>query len=278
MNLPSNFVFSQSSLQSYQNCPRQFFLRYIEHLSWPAQETSAAREFEDHLQRGNRFHNLIHQFFVGITLETIEAIAISDPSSEIWEWWQKFKEFSSNNIRGECFAEFSLQTSLLGSFLVAKYDLISLVDQKIIIYDWKTNLKPIRQTSLEKVMQSRVYPYVVSKEYQALVPDHSLIPKDISLIYWQVNSPQPPAPIGYTYEQYLQDEKIITDLIENISQSDENQFYKTENIYRCSICVYRSFCKRGANAGSLDDIDADLENNSLENLQLDLNSIEEMSF
>ncbi len=36
MALPSDFQFSQSSLQDYVDCPWRFYLRYIRQLAWPA--------------------------------------------------------------------------------------------------------------------------------------------------------------------------------------------------------------------------------------------------
>ena len=44
--LPGSFIFSQSSLQYYFDCPRRFQLRYIEHLAWPAVETEPVLENE----------------------------------------------------------------------------------------------------------------------------------------------------------------------------------------------------------------------------------------
>jgi len=40
LELPSTFAFSQSSLQSYVNCPRRFWLAYVEELTWPALEVA----------------------------------------------------------------------------------------------------------------------------------------------------------------------------------------------------------------------------------------------
>ncbi|MCA9982517.1 MAG: PD-(D/E)XK nuclease family protein, partial [Anaerolineales bacterium] len=36
--LPETFAFSQSSLQAYEDCPRRFWLAYVEQLPWPAVE------------------------------------------------------------------------------------------------------------------------------------------------------------------------------------------------------------------------------------------------
>ena len=278
MNFPANFVFSQSSLQSYQNCPRQFLLRYIQRLSWPAQDTSAAREFEAHLRRGNRFHNLIHQYFENIPIEKIEQIAAADPSPEIWEWWQKFRAYASDTIKGTCLPEFSLQTTIAGQFLMAKFDLISIIDGKVIIYDWKTNLNPINPITIKGNLQSKVYPYVICKEFQSLNITPSLAPENISLVYWQANSPHSPVTINYTADNFKRDEDSIATLIERITQSTEDDFFKTDESRRCALCAYRSYCERGIEAGPLSEMDYLLDDVSLDNLKIDLDSIEELSF
>ena len=57
---------SQSSLQDYNDCPRRFELRYLQHLAYPAIETEPALENEKHQREGENFHRLVQQYFIGI--------------------------------------------------------------------------------------------------------------------------------------------------------------------------------------------------------------------
>ena len=57
---------SQSSLQDYNDCPRRFELRYIQHLAYPAVESEPALENEKHQQEGEYFHRLVQQHMIGI--------------------------------------------------------------------------------------------------------------------------------------------------------------------------------------------------------------------
>ena len=63
--LPS-FTFSQSSLQAYTDCPRRFWLAYVEQLPWPAVEASPIHEHEEQMRLGERFHRLVQRTEVGI--------------------------------------------------------------------------------------------------------------------------------------------------------------------------------------------------------------------
>ena len=49
LSLPATFAFSQSSLQAYANCPRRFWLAYVEQLPWPALETKPFDAYEEQI-------------------------------------------------------------------------------------------------------------------------------------------------------------------------------------------------------------------------------------
>ena len=86
--LPDNFQFSQGSLQAYVDCPRLFQLRYIERLAWPAQEVEQSQEYENYLQLGSSFHQLIQQYYAGIDQKRLYALASRD--SLLSQWWDNF--------------------------------------------------------------------------------------------------------------------------------------------------------------------------------------------
>ena len=64
--LPSDFVFSQSSLQAFDDCPRRFWLTYVEALPWPALEAAPVREHERMMRLGATFHRLVERAESGI--------------------------------------------------------------------------------------------------------------------------------------------------------------------------------------------------------------------
>ena len=66
MQLPEDFVFSQSTLQDYEDCARRFELRYLLDVRWTALETEQALQYEARTLQGQEFHHLIHQHTLGV--------------------------------------------------------------------------------------------------------------------------------------------------------------------------------------------------------------------
>ena len=85
--LPSEFVFSQNNLQYYVDCKRRFYLKEIEQLSWPANESEPVRLQEERMNAGTSFHLLCAQFFSGVPEEIIRENIVSP---EILRWWDSF--------------------------------------------------------------------------------------------------------------------------------------------------------------------------------------------
>src|SRR5690606_24429687 len=86
-NLPDDFMFSQSSLQDFVDCPRRFQLKYLLKQRYPAQEVDDMLEFEARMAQGQTFHQLIHQHQIGIPAEVLQA-RIQD--NEVSEWFQTY--------------------------------------------------------------------------------------------------------------------------------------------------------------------------------------------
>lgn len=276
MKLPTNFQFSQSSLQSYVNCPYQFYLRYVQDLAWPALQTSDALEMEAHKKQGNRFHALIHMYFLGLPPERLLEIAMADHLPGMVEWWDLFLGFAKKSITGTCLPEFSLQTELVGASLMAKFDLLNIQDDYLVIYDWKTNLHPIKRSFLQKTLQTRVYPFILAKEYQSLNLGHTFSPDRVKMIYWQANSPEAPIVFDYSNDAFNADEIYLRKLVSEIRSFEPGDFLKTSDLHRCKFCNYRSLCDRGDSAGLLSEFDENQDATGLDDFQIDLDSIEEI--
>ncbi|MFN3331464.1 MAG: PD-(D/E)XK nuclease family protein [Caldilinea sp.] len=71
--LPPTFSFSQSSLQAFEDCPRRFWLAYVEQLPWPAVEASPIQEHEETMRLGERFHRLVQRTEIGIDPAIVAA-------------------------------------------------------------------------------------------------------------------------------------------------------------------------------------------------------------
>jgi hypothetical protein len=248
----SRFEFSQSSLQDYSDCRRRFQLRYLQRVAWPAVQAEPAREFERHIQRGDRFHRLVQQYLLGVPEERLARMAEADEDENLQRWWQNFLDSIPTTLTGARYVEAGLQVPL-GSFrLVAKYDLLLLrPDGQALIYDWKTSIhRPSRSSLLER-LQTRVYPYVLAQAGAALRSGQAIPPGQIEMIYWFAEPGQAAERLVYTPERCQEDGNFLLALVNEIQSLTPQDYGLATAEKTCAYCVYRSLCDRGIQAGDL---------------------------
>lgn len=274
--LPDDFQFTQSNLQDYLTCPRRFDLRYRQRLQWPAVQTAPVQESERRMKLGSDFHYLAHQHALGMPLPALTALAENDPSPELGAMWRSYlahrpTELSAAGVR--LFPEVTLATVLNGWRLAAKFDLLAAQpDGRVLIVDWKTNLRRPRSDRLRARAQSRVYPLVLAKAGESLLGQP--VPADaITLVYWFTAAPADPEIIPYGAAQLAADESFLADLIARIAAADT--FPLTDDDRPCRFCAFRSFCERGDVAGPLDEFEDDF---AFDDFDLDWEQVSEIEF
>lgn len=278
MNLPKNFVFTQSNLQDYVECPYRFYLRNIKHIKWPALIVDSALDFEKRTQAGARFHRIVQQYLSGVPEKRINDFVLADPLHDLAIWWENFRNFIPNWLDGKYLAEAVFSTHLAGKRLLAKYDLILIQDQnKVIIFDWKTSSKKPRKDWLLQKIQTRLYRYILAQVGPILISE-DIKPSQVTMNYWYASFPETPISLPYDHEAYEKDEAFFTQMVEEIRNNEESDFSRTANTRKCRYCVYRSHCDRGVQAGDLESYeDFDLEDGQ-EELDIDFDNISEIEF
>lgn len=249
-----SFTFSQSSLQDYADCPRRFQLRYIDQLAWPAVETEPVAENERRQQEGQIFHRLVQQHLLGLPAENLARLA-NTPNLE--RWWHNYLA-TDLGLRGYAqHTELTLSAPIHEHRLLAKYDLVAAQDGRALIYDWKTYAKRPRDEWLTARWQTRVYRALLVQAGAHLNNGRALEPEQIEMIYWFAEFPSEPARFKYDAKQFKRDWSVIEKVIKEISSAKE--FPLTEDEKTCRFCVYRSYCNRGAQAGQMDEAEAEME-------------------
>ena len=270
--LPSPFIFSQSSLQDYNDCPRRFQLRYIDHLAWPAVETEPTQEYEKHQQEGSLFHRMVQQHIIGIPAEKLSALANSE---NLNRWWDAYQRHAPNFDGYALYPEYTLSAPLGKHRIVAKYDLIAIKPgEKAIIYDWKTYRKRPKNEYLATRWQTRLYSALLGRAGSHLNGGKPLVPERIEMVYWFSNFPDNPAKFAYNVSKSERDWDVIEKIVNEISSTSE--FEMSEDEHPCKFCAYRSYCDRGAKAGEWDEFDGEVETE--ESFEIDFEQIGEIAF
>lgn len=276
MALPVNFQFSQASLQDFVDCKRRFYYRYIQHLSWPALESEPAIENEQFMQQGAAFHQLVHQYILGIPEDRLVTVAESEGFSD---WWESFIENIPYDKTDQLFPESVLATAIDKIRLQAKFDLVvAQENRKFTIFDWKTSRRRPGREHMIVRLQSRVYPYVLTSAGKSINQDQDISPEQIEMVYWYPNFPDNPEVIQYSEAKFQEDEIYLKELVNEVVNLEEmDQFHLTPNEAYCRYCVYRSLCDRGESAGSLEELSDSLAVDDFD-LDIDFDQIAEIEF
>jgi hypothetical protein len=274
-SLPGSFIFSQSSLQDFVDCPRRFQLRYLEQMSWPAVETEPLLENEKRQQNGRSFHLLVQQHLLGLG---VEQLASQAASPDLASWWKNFLAAGPELVGWKLYPEKALAAPLGENRLMAKYDLIAFhPDGRATIYDWKTYHRRPRNEAMAARQQTRVYRSLLVQAGAGLQPpagpaeSGNLDPGKIEMIYWYADYPTEPARFPYRKSQFHRDWEGLTSLVQEIRT--HRFFAMTEDDQKCAFCSYRSYCNRGSQAGQDELLESELEPS-----EINLEQIQEIAF
>ena len=290
LELPSTFAFSQSSLQAFANCPRRFWLAYVEELSWPALEAAPYDEYEKMLRLGGQFHQLVERAEAGLPTELLTD-GLDYPLNE---WFESYLRHRPADLPKEIVEVERVMSAPLaveaGQYrLGARYDLIAVggegANRRAVILDWKTNQRVARRSVLQQRMQTLVYPFVLV-EASAGLPWGPVTPEQVEMRYWFTAAPTEAVIFRYSSDLHTANRARLVGLLDDISRGERQaDFPKVpdteENRKRyCNYCVYRSRCDRGTVAGDLGEFDeAEFPDADLEDaLDFTLEEVQELAF
>ena len=289
LELPPTFAFSQSSLQSFANCPRRFWLAYVEQLSWPAIEVAPYDEHEELMKLGAQFHQLVERAEAGLSTDLLTE-GLDHPLDGWFESYLRHRPADlPESVEVERVLSVPFATATGQYRLAARYDLLAVggegARRRAVILDWKTNQRLTRRSILQQRLQTIVYPFVLV-EASAGLPWGPVTPEQVEMRYWFTAAPTEAVIFHYSSDLHTANRASLLRLLDQIlSGEEEADFPKVadteENRRRfCNYCVYRSRCDRGIGAGALDELeeteflDIDLESA----LEFTLEEVEELAF
>lgn len=274
--LPIDFQFSQSSLQDFADCPRRFELRYIRRLNSPAPQTTPIAEHELHMQRGEAFHRLVQQHLIGIPADVLTE-SIGD--AVIGGWWSSYLDGALDGLPAQRHPEIALSVPFGAYRLIAKYDLLAIEPgQRAVIVDWKTALHRPKRDTLQRKLQTWVYPYVLAMAGAHLNGGQGIAPEQIEMRYWFAGYPSQPEIFAYNTALHQEYGARLETLLLDITRRGDGEFELTPVVTRCDYCPYRSICRRGTTAGDFFALDDDEEAVEPISMAITLDQVAEVEF
>ena len=177
------------------------------------------------------------------------------------------------------YPEVSLSASLAGYRLEAKVDLVMILPGGgARIYDWKTSRRKPERRWLAGRLQTRLYPYLLTRAGAALNGGVDLSPEQVEMIYWFADHPTQAERMAYSPQAFQDDESYLSELIATLQRLGEADFHLTTDLRRCAYCSYRSLCDRGTRAGEMDETQAETGVDGEVAISLDFEQIGEIEF
>lgn len=269
--LDDDFIFSQSSLQDYVDCPKRFWLKYVERLRYPASQVEEVLAFERRMANGEAFHRLVHQHLVGIPPALLRQHA---PNERVEGWLDVYLRKGLERVPPRRYIEQVMTVGLGDAMLMAKFDLLALNDNEALIVDWKTSPHIPKREKLAKRLQTIVYRYVLVRGGTALNGGRIVAPEQVRMRYWYADKNGESVEFSYDAEQFRADETYLLGLVSAIGERREYEMTEDERL--CRFCTYRSLCERGKKAGVLEAWESDGEDDW--DFDLDVTQIGEVMF
>lgn len=230
---------SRYKLDTFLTCQRRFQLRYLERLPWP--EMPLAPDTIQSRQRGEQFHRVLEQSFLGFP---VDENLIGD--EQVLGWWRQFAQSGLKMPNGRRRPELSLTIPVGNQVLVGRFDLVILGEEQgqpfVHLFDWKTS-KPLSVSELKAEWQTRLYFAMLAESGSAL--GTSVSPEQIHLTYWYVREPHAPRTLSYDSAWHAQNWAEIKALVADIeAHLQSGQWPLTEQWSHCQACRYQLYCGR----------------------------------
>ena len=127
-------------------------------------------------------------------------------------------------------------------------------------------------------MQTQIYPLVLVRGGERLL-GRAIQPEQVQMIYWYTSVPEQPLVFPYDTAQYNRAEQLLESLISRIAEQGAGEFPLTSDEARCRLCTYRSLCRRGVEAGEMEELVNELETSETDLLAaLDFDQIGEIEY
>jgi hypothetical protein len=244
--MTDSLTLSRGRLAAFLACRRRFQLRYRQRLAWPAAPPDEKLALA--LDRGQRFHQLLHRHFLGLDAAVADSLAEDEV---LRRWWRTFVDHGPELPSGRTFSEMTLTVPVGDHLLTGRFDLLVLGPDGIHIFDWKTESRPRPAGALADDLQTRLYLALVVAGSPALGrsalrgPGQPVAADAVTLTYWYVNKPEQPVTLAYNSAWHERNWASLTSLVREIADElAAGAWPKTDDLGECARCAYPVYCDR----------------------------------
>lgn len=233
---------SRLRLETFLRCQRRFQLRYVVNLPWPAPPDEPERVVWQ--QRGELFHQLVAQYYLGTPVDLVDESVLPD---EVRGWWRAFLSRPPAAADSELkLVETTLTVPFAGWQLLGRFDLLVKNNDTIHLFDWKTGF-PRPEAALANDWQTRLYMALLWLGHKAIGIDQ--LPADkLTMSYWYARRPE--EAVTFCFERAWHErnvaelESIISQITTRSGEEKEKVWPLTEDLQECAACGYRNYCGR----------------------------------
>ncbi len=256
------FLFTQHSLATFDNCPLKFKKRYIENLKWDALPDENIKK---RIEMGNDFHLLAYRYFMGIEQGLDEAV---QGYGDLERWLESLMEHFPKKKGVVYLPEYKMRISQGSLKLEANIDLVSISEDSVEIWDWKTHSgtpdkkRSLKSQKLADSLQTKVYMFVL-KEQIKMITGRDTECEKIVMRYWQPDPPEVIAEVHYNSNKHEGYGSLLKNKINTILEYDYSLFDKELYSGHCKFCEFNWFCNNAGvdysaieeNEGFIDELD-----------------------
>ena len=231
------FYYSQNSLNTFEQCPLKFKLKYMDNIKWKKDEDE---KYYENMKVGLDYHLLCERYFSNIPIPISEH---EKNHEELSRWVNNLKEVVPKVDENIYLPEYEIKMMKDSIKIQAKYDLIILKPNKEIeIWDWKTEERKLKKSEMENRIQTIVYMYML-KENAKEIFGIDVEFENIKMIFWQPHYKEDKIVIEYSKNQHLKNEGKIKDSIDQICNYKFDTFFDKELYKRsCKYCEFNYLC------------------------------------
>ncbi len=226
-----NFLYTQSSIGIFMQCPLKFRYRYFEGL-YGSEEDSLKESFE----RGSRFHLIAERYFKGIDTEGEYIL-----DNHLKELFKNLKESYPLREDYKYFSEYEIRERSDKIRLMARYDLITMKpNSRIQVVDFKTNQSRLSRESIEGSLQTKIYLYLLKENFKFVFENIRKI-KNLEMVYYQAEYPEENFVVKYDDEYHEENRNFIEKTLDKIEGFDFES-YEKRKVDHCEICEFKNYC------------------------------------